>query len=396
MSGMIPMLDLGREHVRIADELQRVWSETLRTMHLLDGPQQRSFEREIAAYLGVPHARGVGSGTDALILGLAALGVGRGDRVILPANAFVAALEAIHFLGAQPELVDVEAAGFGPDLAAIERALPAKAVLIVHLYGAPLDLTELSGLCRATNALLIEDGSHAHGASRGGRYAGSVGAVGCFSAGVVKNLGAFGDAGFVTTSREDVADKVALLRNHGRLGKHSHRLYGMNSRLDELQAGVLRLKLRHLAARNQRRREIARFYDERFAPLGLRVPCVDHDEVPVYHQYVVRSDRRDDLATHLEGLGVQTAIHYPVPLHRQAAWSRTYGPAPSLPRCEKLAREILSLPIFPDLTDAEVEYVARAVEAFHRGSAPTSGRSAPNWRIPDRAGFLALNDECES
>lgn len=376
MSFMVPMLELGREHALIARELEEVWAETLHGMHLLNGPQQLAFEREIAAFLGVAHARGVASGTDALILGLAALEVGPGDRVILPANAFVAALEAIHFLGAQPVLVDVEEDGFGPDLAAIERALPAKAVLVVHLYGAPLDLSRLNELCRATGTLLIEDCSHAHGAHRAGRFAGSLGAIGCFSAGIVKNLGAYGDAGFITTNRAEVAERVALLRSHGRLGKNSHQVYGMNSRLDELQAGVLRVKLRHLSARNQRRREIARFYDSRFPAMGLRVPRVDAGETPVYHQYVVRSDRRDDLAEHLQEHGVQTGIHYPVPLHRQEAWLRTYGLPPSLPRCEKLAEEILSLPIFPDLTDGEVEYVAQTVASFQRRGRPWARRPA--------------------
>lgn len=372
MSFLVPMLDLGREHALIAAELEQVWTETLHEMHLLNGPQLSAFEREIAAYLGVSHARGVASGTDALILGLAALDVGPGDRVILPANAFVAAVEAIRYLGVRPVLVDVEVDGFGPDLAEVERVLPAKAVLVVHLYGAPLDLRELSELCRATGTLLVEDCSHAHGAHRAGCFVGGIGAVGCFSAGIVKNLGAYGDAGFVTTNRADVAEKVALLRSHGRLGKNSHQVYGMNSRLDELQAAVLRIKLRHLASRNQRRREIARFYDSRFAPIGLRVPDVDAGESPVYHQYVVRSERRDDLAEHLHEHGVQTAIHYPVPLHQQEAWLRTYGFAPSLPRSEKLAKEILSLPIFPDLTDAEVEYVAQKVESFQQRFRPLS------------------------
>jgi dTDP-4-amino-4,6-dideoxygalactose transaminase len=320
---------------------------------------------------------------------LAALGVEAGDRVILPANAFIAALESIRLLGARPVLVDTETDGFGPDLAAVERALPAKAVVIVHLYGAPLDLRTLDELCRSTGAHLVEDGSHAHGASRAGRFVGSFGAVGCFSAGVVKNLGAYGDAGFITTSRKEVADKVALLRNHGRLGKRAHRLYGFNSRLDELQAAVLRIKLPHLAARNRRRREIAAFYDTRFAALDLRVSPVAEDEVPVYHQYVVRSHRRDQLAAHLKARGVETGIHYPTPLHRQDAWVRTYGSHPSLPRSEKLAGEILSLPVFPGLTDAEVEYVAQSVEAFHDSAPSSISRHSSPQRQGDTEGSQA-------
>lgn len=388
MSFIIPMLDLGREHAHIADELREVWAQTLGSMHLLNGPEQVAFEREIAAYLGAGYARGVASGTDALILGLAAIGVGPGDRVVVPANAFVAAVEAVRFLGAEPALVDVEPDGFGPDLAGIERALPAKVVLVVHLYGAVLDLDQLCKLCDTNGAYLVEDGSHAHGASRGGRFVGTFGSVGCFSAGIVKNLGAYGDAGFITTAREETADRVTLLRSHGRVGKNSHQSYGVNSRLDELQAGVLRIKLRHLAARNRRRRDIARFYDEHFQPLGLRVPAVGHDEAPVYHQYVVRSDRRDDLATHLEKRGVQTGIHYPVPLHLQEAWTTSYGSRLSLPRAEKLANEILSLPVFPDLTDSEVEYVAQSVKSFFDGGDRIRRRPAVSGMRTDSAGQL--------
>jgi dTDP-4-amino-4,6-dideoxygalactose transaminase len=255
----IPMLDLAREHARIADDVQRAWAETLRGMHLLNGPQVTAFEREIAAYLGVPYARGTSSGTDALILAMAALGIAAGDRVILPANGFIAALEAIHHVGARPVLVDVEADGFGPDLEAIERALPARALFAVHLYGAPLSLDAIGARCASTGTYLIEDASHAHGARRGGRCAGTLGTIGCFSAGVVKNLGAYGDAGFIATSDAALADEIGCLQRHGQRGKNDHARYGWNYRLDELQAAVLRIKLPALEARNQRRRAIAAF-----------------------------------------------------------------------------------------------------------------------------------------
>jgi dTDP-4-amino-4,6-dideoxygalactose transaminase len=333
-------------------------------MHLLNGPQAAAFEREIAAYMGVAHARGTSSGTDALILALAALEIGPGDRVILAANAFIAALEAVYHVGATPVLVDVEADGFGGDLEAIARALPAKAVIAVHLYGAPLALGRLSALCAGAGAHLIEDASHAHGARRGGRFAGTVGSIGCFSAGVVKNLGAYGDAGFVLTSDAGLAEEIGLLQRHGQRGKNQHVRYGWNNRLDELQAAVLRIKLRYLEARNQRRRDIAAFYSERLAPLGVRPPHVDADEVPVYHQYVVRTERRDELQAHLKSRGVETGIHYPVPLHRQPAWTRTYAEAGAFPRAERLAGEVLSLPVFPDLTDAEVERVVEGMASF--------------------------------
>jgi dTDP-4-amino-4,6-dideoxygalactose transaminase len=373
MHATIPMLDLTREHAILGDEIQRAWRAVLHDMHLLNGPEAAAFESEIAAYLGSAHARGTSSGTDALVLGLAALGIGRGDRVILPANAFIAALEAVHHLGATPVLVDVEPDGFGPDRAAIERALPAAAVLVVHLYGAPLDLRPLAALCRDAGCHLVEDASHAHGARRAGRFAGTVGAVGCFSAGVVKNLGAYGDAGFVVTDDAALAAAITVLQRHGQQKKNTHTRYGWNCRLDELQAAVLRIKLRHLEPRNARRRAIADAYSAGFARLDdLRTPPVAADEVPVYHQYVIRTPRREALQAHLASAGIETGIHYPVPLHRQPAWQRTYGNDEHHPHAERLATEILSLPVFPELTDAEVERVIEATTAFFR---PRSARA---------------------
>jgi dTDP-4-amino-4,6-dideoxygalactose transaminase len=302
--------------------------------------------------------------------------------VVLAANAFVAALEAVHHVGATPVLVDSEADGFGADLEAVERVLPAQATIAVHLYGAPLALDRLTGLCRETGTHLVEDCSHAHGARRGGRFAGSFGVIGCFSAGVVKNLGAYGDAGFITTDDAALADEIGLLQRHGQRGKNQHVRYGWNCRLDELQADVLRIKLRYLEARNQRRRDIAAFYSERLAPLGVRPPRVDPDEVPVYHQYVIRTERRDELQKHLKAGGVESGVHYPVPLHRQAAWIRVYGEAGPFPRAERLAGEVLSLPVFPDLTDAEVERVVDGVRSFFVGTAQPQ-RAAGGGRHQD-------------
>jgi dTDP-4-amino-4,6-dideoxygalactose transaminase len=364
----IPLLDLNREHAAIEKELQEVWAAALATMHLLKGENVAAFEREIAAYIGTPYARGVGSGTDALLLSLLGLGIGAGDEVILHANAFAAAVEVIHHAGARPVLVDIEADGLGPDCDAVERALTprTRAVMVVHLYGSPLPVTRVLELVACHKLFLIEDGSHAHGASRDGRKVGSFGRAGCFSSGVVKNLGAYGDAGFIATADAELHTRLGVLQNHGQEQKNRHVLYGFNSRLDELQAALLRVKLRHLDARNRRRAAIAAYYGERFAGLDLRVPLERPGEVHVYHQYVVRTSQRDRLQTHLKAAGVETGIHYPVPLHRHPAWLRHYGESPALPRAERLAQEILSLPVFPDLGDAEVEQVADAVVGFCR------------------------------
>ena len=362
----VPLLDLKREYTQIQGELQQAWSATLASMHLLKGEHVAGFEREIAAYIGAPYACGVASGTDALLLGALALGISPGDEVIIQANAFAAAVEAVHHAGAQPVLVDVEADGLGPDPDDVARAITprTKAIIVVHLYGSPLNLTRIAELAARHHLAIIEDCSHAHGAARNGHKVGTFGAIGCFSTGVVKNLAAYGDAGFITAADAAVVERVRLLQTHGQQKKNQHVLYGFNSRLDELQAAVLRVKLRHLDARNQRRREIAAYYGQRFADCDLRVPREHPGEVHVYHQYVIRSGRRDRLQAHLKAAGIETGIHYPVPLHRHPAWLRRYGESPRLRRVEQLSQEILSLPVFPDLTDAEVESVADAVVSF--------------------------------
>lgn len=362
----IPLLDLKREHTAIQEELNQVWSATLATMRLLNGEHVEAFETEIAAYIGTAYACGVASGTDALLLALLGLRIGPGDEVIIQANAFAAAVEAVHHAGAQPVLVDIEVDGLGPDPHAVARVITprTKAIMAVHLYGSPLQLATIEELATRHTLALIEDGSHAPGASRNGRKVGSIGRVGCFSAGVVKNLGAYGDAGYVTTADADLLARIRLLQAHGQQRKNHHVLYGFNSRLDELQAAVLRVKLRHLDARNRRRRDIAAYYGSRFARLDVRVPREHPGEVHVYHQYVIRAAQRDRLRTHLQAAGIETGLHYPVPLHCQPAWLQRYGEAPQLRRAEQLALEIVSLPVFPDLTDAEVERVADAVASF--------------------------------
>ena len=362
----IPLLDLKREYGLIREEVQQAWSATLTTMHLLKGENAAAFEREIADYIGTPYAVGVASGTDALLLAVLGLGLGAGDEVIMHANAFAAAAEAVHHAGAQPVMVDVEADGLGPDPDAVAGAITprTKAILVVHLYGSPLQLQAVEDIADRHRLMLIEDCSHAHGAARAGRKVGTFGRAGCFSAGVVKNLGAYGDAGFVTTGDKALERQLRLLQAHGQEKKNQHALYGFNSRLDELQAAILRVKLRYLDARNRRRRQIAAYYSDRFAPLGVRVPREQPGEVHVYHQYVIRTPQRERLRAHLQAAGIDTGIHYPVPLHRQPSWLRRYGESPPLPRVERLAEEILSLPVFPDLTDAEVEHVARSTCSF--------------------------------
>ncbi len=362
----IPLLDLKREYAALSEEIEDACRDVFSSMHLLNGPQRTAFEKEIAAFTGTKHATGVASGTDALLLAIKGLGIGSGDEVILQANGFIADVEAIRHSGAQPVLVDIEQDGFGPDLRAVERAITprTKAVLVVHLYGIPLPLDGIRTLCEPQRLAVIEDGSHAHGASRTGQKVGSGGNAGCFSAGVVKNLAAYGDAGFITTDDAELVQRIRLLQTHGQEKKNQHVLYGFNSRLDELQAAVLRVKLRHLEARNNRRRQIATYYRTAFAGLDLIAPVEKPGEVHAYHQFVIRCARRTELQHYLKEQGIDTGIHYPTPLHLQPAWIQSYGPVPALERAESIAREILSIPIFPDLTDTEIEYVAQSVRRF--------------------------------
>jgi len=363
----VPLIDLTREYRAHRRELLAACERVLARMHLLGGEEVRAFEAEAAAYLGVQQVRGVASGTDALLLSVLAAGLGPGDEVLVQANAFVAAVEALHRAGAVPVPVDIRLDDLGPDPEDIANRLTPRthAILVVHLYGLPVDLRPILALVRERNLVLLEDCSHAHGATLDGRRVGSFGTAGAFSLGVVKNLAAYGDAGMVSTNDGRIADRVRLLGTHAQVRKNEHAFFGMNSRLDELQAAMLRVKLRELDARNRRRADIAAYYGERLRGL-LVTPPEDGSRTHVYHQYVVRTPARDALRTHLAAHNIETGVHYPVPIHLQPAWLGTYGETASLPRAEQAAREILSLPVHADLTDGEVECVADAVAGFLR------------------------------
>ena len=361
----VALLDLTREYRAYRHELLAACERVLERMQLLGGEEVRAFESEMAAYLGVRQVCGVASGTDALALALQAAGLEPGDEVLVQANAFVAAVEAIQRAGGTPVAVDIRLDDLGPDpddLAA--RLTPlSRAVLVVHLHGLPVDLRPILALARARGLVVIEDCSHAHGATLDGRRVGSFGLAGAFSLGVVKNLAAYGDAGLVSTDDTGVAERVKLLGTHGQVRKNEHELYGANSRLDELHAAMLRVKLKQLDARNRRRAAIAAYYSEHLGQLVIP-PLADPTRTHVYHQYVVRTPARDALRAHLVARGIETGVHYPVPIHRQPAWLRAYGETPPLPCAEQVAREMLSLPVHADLTDEEVERVADGVVQF--------------------------------
>jgi hypothetical protein len=366
--GRVSLLDLTREYRSYRHELLGACERVLARMHLLGGEEGRAFETEMAAYLGVRHVCGVASGTDALLLALLAAGIGAGDEVLIQANAFVAAVEALHRAGATPVPVDIRLEDLGPDPDELEARVTARTrgIIVVHLHGLPVDLRPVLRLAREQNLAVIEDCSHAHGATLEGERVGSLGAAGAFSLGVVKSLGAYGDAGIVSTDDAELAQRVRLLGTHGQAKKNEHVCYGLNSRLDELQAAMLRVKLRVLDARNRRRARIAAYYTERLRGVVL-TPPEDPWRTHAYHQYVVRTPARDALRAYLSARDVETGVHYPVPIHRQPAWLLTYGETPSLPRAERVAREMLSLPVHADLADEEAERVADEVLSFFRG-----------------------------
>jgi dTDP-4-amino-4,6-dideoxygalactose transaminase len=348
-------------------------------MQLLFGPNLQAFEHEFASYCEVPEGVAVSSGTDALVAALLACGIKPGDEVIAPSHTFFATIEAVVHAGATPVLVDVEPEGLTMNVAEVERAItPAtRAIVPVHLYGHPADMDPIAEIARAHGLRVIEDAAQAHGARYKGRRCGSLGDAAAFSFYVTKNLGAFGEGGFVATRDPAIAERVRLLRHHGHLSKAEHGIVGFNWRLDELQAAVLRIKLRRLEAGNARRREIAARYGERLQHAAVRQLAVRADCTAVYHLYPIRVANRDDLMAYLAHHGVQTGIHYPVPAHLQPALRSHRHRHGSMTVTEQACRGLLSLPIYPELTDAQVDYVAAHVLAFCEGAgAERTRRSA--------------------
>ena len=338
------------------------------------GAEVSAFEEEFASFLGVRHAVGVASGTDGLRLALRACGVGPGDLVFTVAHTAVATVAAVDMCGATPVFVDIDPATFTMDLARLEEAIAhaprgaPRAVLPVHLYGHPADLSAIAGICRRAGLRLVEDCSQSHGAAWEGKKTGAWGDVAVFSCYPTKNLGALGDAGVVATDDPDLNAQLRLLREYGWRERYVSDVPGENSRLDEMQAAVLRVKLRHLDGGNDARRAAAARYDALLAGAPVVRPRVRPEADPVFHQYVVRSSRRDALRTYLQGAGVGTLIHYPVPVHLQPAYAR-FAAGARLPETEAAAREVLSLPLYPELPESDLARAAEAVQAWGRAGA---------------------------
>ena len=351
---------------RLGDELREAFERVLESGWYVLGGEVDAFEREFAAWVGAPHCVGVGSGTDALELALRALGIGRGDEVIVPTNSFIASAEAVVRAGATPRLVDVDADSQLVTAEIVASAITPRTacVMPVHLYGRTADMDPLLAVARAAGLAVVEDACQAHGALYRGRPAGSLGDIGCFSFYPAKNLGAWGDGGAVVTDDPVLARKVRLLRSHGESPRYHHRVIGCTSRLDAVQAAVLRVKLRRLDEWNDRRRRIARKLTEALADVPVITPPPAPDPGDhVFHQYVVISADRDALRRRLADRGIATAVHYPVPIHRTEAFADFGRGSRELRTAESLAAGICSLPMNPSLTDDEVAIVADAVRS---------------------------------
>lgn len=362
----VPFGDLRRQYDTIKDEIDSAISRVIERGWFVLGKEVEQFEREFAEYLGVKHVVGVGSGTEAIHLALLALGVEPGDEVITVANTCVPTVSAVSFAGAKPVLVDIDPKSFTLAAEKIGDATTArtKAILPVHMYGRAADMAGIIEIGKKKGIPVIEDTAQGHGARYQGRRLGALGDAGCFSFYPSKNLGCYGDGGAVATNDSETASRLKRLRNYGEERRYFHTTKGFNSRLDEIQAAILRAKLPFLDQWNQRRREIALLYEREIVNPIVEKPTGSEDGAHCFHLYVIRCRRRDELQKHLTVCGIGSLIHYPVPIHLQEAYSDLNKHPGDFPVSEKCSSEVLSLPIYPELTDEECRYVASCINAF--------------------------------
>ncbi len=365
---MILCANPGAQYQAHKEEIDAAIARVLSKGWYILGDETRAFESEFAAYIGVREAVGVGSGTDALQLALAACEIGAGDEVITVAHTAVATVAAIEMAGATPVLVDIEPDYFTINPAKIEAAITprTKAIIPVHIYGQPAQLDAILDLAAGHQLRVIEDCAQAHGAAYRGTRAGAHGDIACFSFYPTKNLGAIGDGGMVVTNDAALAERARLLREYGWAERYVSHISGRNSRLDELQAAILRVKLRRLDEDNHKRAQIAEKYSEGLSDCGLVLPAIRQHATHVFHLYVVRASERHELQAFLNSRGVNTLIHYPVPVHLQPAYMNLRRGDGGLTETETAAREILSLPMYPELADRDVEQVIESIRSFVR------------------------------
>ena len=365
---MIPFGDLRLQYQAIKVELDEAIQSVLDNGWFILGKNVSAFESEFAAYCGATFAIGVGNGTEALQLALMACGIGPGDEVITVPNSATFTALAISATGARPTFVDIDPHTYNMDPRKLAEAIGprTKAIMPVHLYGQPADMDPILSVARNHNLFVVEDAAQAHGALYKGRRVGALGDVGCFSFYPSKNLGAFGDGGMVVTNNPAIAEKVRMLRHGGQKTRYDHQFLGINSRLDELQAAILRVKLSYLEKWNERRRHLAALYTALLSDSEVEPPIEMPYAKHVYYLYVVRCQDRDALQKHLAGQGVETVVHYPVPIHLQEAYRWLNLSQGSFPIAEHYARQVFSLPIYPELTDAQVRHIAGCIRNWHK------------------------------
>ena len=372
----VNLLSLKGQYGKIEKEVLDGIKKVCASQHFILGENVRGLEEEIAKYLGAGYAVGVASGSDALILSLMALGVGYGDTVITTPYTFFSTAGSIAILGARPVFVDIDPLTYNMDTEKLESALKKdragkiKAVIPVHLYGQCADMTRINKMAKGYGVKTIEDAAQSIGATHRGKKGGSIGDTGCLSFYPTKNLGGFGDGGMVTTNSKTLAEKVRVLRVHGSKVRYYHELVGVNSRLDEIQAAVLRVKLKYLDGWTEKRVKNAGRYDSLFKKAGLdgiTTPYIQDSNVSVFNQYVIRAKKRDKLREYLKEKGIGTELYYPLPLHLQKCFKYLGYKGGDFPVSEKAAKQTLALPIYPELKKSEIDYVVSTIKDFYRG-----------------------------
>ena len=357
----IPMVDLQQQYQQLRAEIEPAIKTALADAHYILGPNVEAFERETADYLGVKHALGVASGTDALHLALLACGIQAGDEVITPAFTFIATVEAILYCGAKPVFIDIDENNFNLDLQQLENLITpkTKAILPVHLYGNPVDMTQLMLIANKHGIQVIEDAAQSFGANWNKQQTGSFGHCGCYSFYPSKNLSAFGDGGLITTNSDKIYTELRALRDHGSYTRYHHEKLGYNSRLDELQAVILRIKLKYIDQYNKQRHTAAQYYSELLSD-AIITPQENPAGQHIYHQYTILHEQREKIQQTLKDANIASAIYYPIPLHRQALFANQYADL-HLPITEKITKQCLSLPIFPEISKAQIETITTTI-----------------------------------
>lgn len=363
---MIPLVDLTAQYHSIKNEIDAAVLSTLESGHFILGPQVVKFEESVASYLGVNHAIGLASGTDALVIALRALDISDGDEVIIPAYTFFATAGTVMSVGAKPVIVDIDPQSYQIDVSKIEAALTpkTKAIIPVHLYGHPAEMNPILEIAHKYNLKVIEDNAQGYGAEYLGKKTGSMGEVGCLSFFPTKNLGAYGDGGMVVTNDPTLAERMRMLRTHGWKKKYYSEEVGYNSRLDALQASILQAKLPHLDSWNEKRRELSKRYNEHLAPLGVVTPVEREWAKHVYHLYIIRTGKRDELQSFLKQKGIASEVYYPLPPHLSVPCKKFGYKEGDFLHAEKAAKETLALPLYPELTLVQQDKVISAVKEF--------------------------------